>query len=196
MIGLLHIFTIISYYFYSTAYISLKRNEIKKGKEQNTWCNRNQSFLQCSCVENGERRNYPQCNMISPTMHTRWHSVYVCVLCVWTVSIGGVFCNFGFGGVGGYSETEKSQSVKIYLNLNFPGGGYSATSDLDLVPRVGNLDFWGGYSETEKSQSVKICLNLNFLGGGGILKLYCRIGVFCRILDQIFNHSSRLMHHR
>ena len=111
MFGLLHIFTIISYYFYSTAYISLKRNEIKKGKEQNTWCNRNQSFLQCSCVQNGERRNYPQCNMISPTMHTRWHSVYVCVLCVWTVSI------------------EKSQSAKIYLNLNFPvgGGGYSAT---------------------------------------------------------------------
>ena len=110
MIGLLHIFTIISYYFYCTAYISLKRNEIKKGKEQNTWCNRNQSFLQCSCVENGERRNYPQCNMISPTMHTRWHSVYVicvCVMCVdcvkggvggtlqrqiW-ISGGGVFCN-------------------------------------------------------------------------------------------------------
>ena len=87
---LLHIFTIISYYFYSTAYISLKGNQIKKGKEQNTWCNgnqsflqcnRNQSFLQCSCVENGERRNYPQCNMISPTMHTRWHSVCVC-MCV------------------------------------------------------------------------------------------------------------------
>ena len=77
MFRLLHIFTIISYYFYSTAYISLKRNEIRKGKEQNTWCNRNQSFLQCSCVQNGETINYPQCNMISPTMHTRWHSVYV-----------------------------------------------------------------------------------------------------------------------
>ena len=145
MFGLLHIFTIISYYFYSTAYISLKRNEIKKGKEQNTWCNRNQSFLQCSCVQNGERRNYPQCNMISPTMHTRWHSVYVWVLCVWT---GGVFCNWKItkyqGGVfcnwkitkyqdlpkyefsrwgGGYSATEKSQSTKIYLNMNFPGRG-------------------------------------------------------------------------
>ena len=138
MFGLLHIFTIISYYFYSTAYISLKRNEIKKGKEQNTWCNRNQSFLQCSCVQNGEKRNYPQCNMISPTMHTRWHSVYVCVLCVWIVSMGG----------GGYSATEKSQSAKIYLNLNFPGGG--------------------GYSATEKSQSAKIYLNLNFPGGGGV----------------------------
>ena len=99
MIGLLQIFTIISYYFYSTAYISLKRNEIKKGKEQNTWCNRNQSFLQCSCVENEERRNYPQCNMILPTMHTRWHTVYVYVSCVWTVS----------RERGGYSATEKSK---------------------------------------------------------------------------------------
>ena len=120
MIGLLHILTIISYYFYSPAYISLKRNEIKKGKEQNTWCNRNQSFLQCSCVENGERRNYPQCNMISPTMHTRWYSVYVCVCCVCGLcqGRGGVFCNLkvkvprfltivNFGG--GYSATEKSK---------------------------------------------------------------------------------------
>ena len=114
MIGLLHIFTIISYYFYSTAYISLKRNEIKKGKEQNTWCNRNQSFLQCSCVENGERRNYPQCNMISPTMHTRWHSVYVCVLCVWTVSI-----------VGGGILQLKIQSAKI--SDNFYWGGVFCT---------------------------------------------------------------------
>ena len=125
MFGLLHIFTIISYYFYSTAYISLKRNEIKKGKEQNTWCNRNQSFLQCSCVENEERRNYPQCNMISPTMHTRWHSVYVCVV-VWTVSIW---------GKGGYSATEKSQSAKICLNFNFRGGGGILQLKNHKVPR-------------------------------------------------------------
>ena len=112
MFGLLHIFTIISYYFYSTAYISLKRNEIKKGKEQNTWCNRNQSFLQCSCVQNGERRNYPQCNMISPTMHTRWHSVYVWVLCVCgTVSRGGVFCNW---------KITKCQDLPKF---EFPKGG-------------------------------------------------------------------------
>ena len=111
MFGLLHIFTIISYYFYSTAYISLKRNQIKKGKEQNTWCNRKQSFLQCSCVENGERRNYPQCNMISPTMHTRWHSVCVCVCVCGVDSVkfqfwgGGILkltwtlSNFNLGGV-------------------------------------------------------------------------------------------------
>ena len=52
---------------------------------------------------------------------------------------------------GGYSATEKSQSTKIYLNMNFPGGG-------------------GGYSATEKSQSAKIYLTMNF-PGGGILQL-------------------------
>ena len=152
MFGLLHIFTIISYYFYSTAYISLKRNEIKKGKEQNTWCNRNQSFLQCSCVENGERRNYPQCNMISPTMHTRWHSVYVCVLCVWTVSNGGVFCNFGFGlrkkvgnlDWGGYSETEKSQSVKILPKFEFSWGGVFWNWKVTKCQDLPKFEFSGG----------------------------------------------------
>ena len=48
----------------------------------------------------------------------------------------------------GYSANEKSQSTKIYLNMNFPGGG--------------------GYSATEKSQSTKIYLNMNFPGGGGV----------------------------
>ena len=33
--------------------------------------------------------------------------------------------NFTFDMGGGYSETEKSQSAKIYLNLNFPVGGGS-----------------------------------------------------------------------
>ena len=121
MFGLLHIFTIISYYFYSTPYISLKRNQIKKGKEPNTWCNRNQSFLQCSCVENGERRNYPQCNMISPTMHTRWHSICMCV-CVYVCVCG------GGGGGGGYSEA--------YLDSlsNFKWGGNLKLPELDSLP--------------------------------------------------------------
>ena len=44
---------------------------------------------------------------------------------------GGVFCNFGFG------------LRKKVGNLDFGDGGYSATSDLDLVKKVGNLD-WGG----------------------------------------------------
>ena len=144
MIGLLHIFTIISYYFYSTAYISLKRNEIKKGKEQNTWCNRNQSFLQCSCVENGERRNYPQCNMISPTMHTRWHSVYVCVLCVWTVSIGGggVFCNFGFGLREKVGNLDWGGILQLRI-WKLVDGGVFCNFGFGLRKKVGNLDFGG-----------------------------------------------------
>ena len=90
------------------------------------------------------------------------------------------------------SETEKSQSAKIWLNFNFGGGGYFETSDLDPGKKVGKLDFgggilklwiwtqeknWkfgfggvGGYSETEKSQSAKIWLNFNFRGGGGYSK--------------------------
>ena len=77
--------------------------------------------------------------------------------------------------MGGYSATSDVDLRKI-------GGGYSATSDVDLRKK-------GGYSATSD-------VDLRKIGGGGILKLYCRIGVFCRILDQIFNHSSRLMHHR
>ena len=122
MFGLLHIFTTISYYFYSTAYISLKRNQIKKGKEQNTWCNRNQSFLQYSCVENGERRNYPQCNMISPTMHTRWHSVCVCV-CVDCVKLGG------------YSGNSVLDLGKKVGNLDFWDGGGNLKLKSHKVPR-------------------------------------------------------------
>ena len=46
---------------------------------------------------------------------------------------GGVFCNFGFG------LREKS------WKFGFLGwGGDSATSDLDLGKKVGNLDFWDG----------------------------------------------------
>ena len=65
--------------------------------------------------------------MISPTMHTRWHSVYVCVLCVWTVSIGGgilqlriwtggVFCNFGFGLRG---KSWKFGLRGVFCNFGF-----------------------------------------------------------------------------
>ena len=157
MFGLLHIFTIISYYFYSTAYISLKRNYIKKGKEQNTWCNRNQSFLQCSCVENGERRNYPQCNMISPTMHTRSHSVYVCV-CVWTLSniecVWGGILNFRRGGI-----------------LNFRIGVFC---------RICQILIWGGILNFRIGVFCRIC---QISIWGGILNF--RIGVFCRIWTKI-----------
>ena len=49
---------------------------------------------------------------------------------------GWVFCNFGFG------------LRKKVGNLDFLGffgmGGYSATSDLDLGKKFGNLEFWDG----------------------------------------------------
>ena len=44
---------------------------------------------------------------------------------------GGVFCNFGFG------LREKGWKFGFL-------GGYSATSDLDLGKKVGNLNFCGG----------------------------------------------------
>ena len=47
---------------------------------------------------------------------------------------GGVFCNFGFG------LREKSWKFGFLGG----GGGYSATLDLDLGKKVGNLDFWDG----------------------------------------------------
>ena len=94
--------------------------------------------------------------MISPTMHTRWHSICVCVcVCVYQDLPKHQL------GKGGYSVTENIQSPKICLNFNFLGGGYSVTENI---------------------QSPKICLNFNFLGGGGIL--YYRIGVFCRICTK------------
>ena len=69
-----------------------------------------------------------------------------------------------FGGGGGILKL-KSQSAKICPNFNFRGGG-------------GILKL--------KSQSAKISDNFHFRGGGGgILKLYFRIGVFCRIWTKI-----------
>ena len=70
---------------------------------------------------------------------------------------------------GGYSATEKSQSAKTYLNMNFPGGGGGGILQLKnhKVPRIPFHWGGGGYSATEKSQSTKIYLNMNFPGGGG-----------------------------
>ena len=56
-----------------------------------------------------------------------------------------------------FATIRLRQSVKIEMWGGV--GGYSATSDLALGKKVGNLDFLGfggGYSETEKSQSGKI----------------------------------------
>ena len=66
--------------------------------------------------------------------------------------------------LGGYSETEKSQSAKICLNFNL---GRILKLKSHKVPRSASISILGGYSETEKSQSAKICLNFNFQGGWG-----------------------------
>ena len=78
--------------------------------------------------------------------------------------MGGVFCNFGFG--------LRGKSWKF----GFLGWGvYSATSDLDLGKKVGNLDFWDGgggvfcnYGFGLREKSWKFGL----LGWGGILQLW------------------------
>ena len=42
---------------------------------------------------------------------------------------------FEFSKGGGYSSSEKSQSAKIYLNLNFSGGGGILQVKSHKVPR-------------------------------------------------------------
>ena len=76
--------------------------------------------------------------------------------------MGGVFCNFGFG--------LRKKSWKFgFFGMGW--GGYSATSDLDLGKKVGNLDFGGGYSVTSDLDLGKKVGNLEFWDGGGILQL-------------------------
>ena len=64
-------------------------------------------------------------------------------------------------GGGGYSATTDLDLGKKVGNLDFWDGGDSATSDLDLGKKVGNLDFW----DREKSWKF------GFFGLGGILQL-------------------------
>ena len=74
---------------------------------------------------------------------------------------GGVFCNFGFG------LREKVGSLDF-------GGGYSATSVLDLGKK---LEVWipgGGYSATsvlDLGKKLEVWILGKKLGGGGILQL-------------------------
>ena len=92
-----------------------------------------------------------------------------------------------FGGGGGISETENTQSGKVCINFHggvfwnwkyskwqglpkFPWGGYSETENTQSGKVCLNFHWGGGgYSETKNTQSGKVCLN--FHGGGGILKL-------------------------
>ena len=71
---------------------------------------------------------------------------------------------------GGYSATEQSQSTKIYLNINFRGGGVFCNRTITKYQDLPKYKFspgGGGYSATEQSQSTKIYLNINFPKGGG-----------------------------
>ena len=89
---------------------------------------------------------------------------------------GGVICNFGFGlrekvgnldfRGGGYSATEKSKSRFLTIFLFFGGG--ICNFGFGLREKVGNLDFPGGGILQLKSQSAKISDNFR---GGGILQL-------------------------
>ena len=82
---------------------------------------------------------------------------------------------FGGGGI----LKLKSQSAKICTNFNL-GGGYSETEK----SKCQDLHGGGGILKL-KSQSAKISDNFHFREGGGILKLYFRIGVYCRIWTKI-----------
>ena len=69
-----------------------------------------------------ERRNYPQCNMISPTMHTRWHSICVCVF-----FLGGILKLLDFDSRGGQISIGGGHILKLsdldsLSNFNFGGG--------------------------------------------------------------------------
>ena len=119
--------------------------------------------------------------MISPTMHTRWHSVCVCV-CLWTLSNfkfwGGILklseldslSNFTRGGILKLSELDSLS--------NFTRGGHSEAIRTGLPAKFGGV-FWNfGFGLREKSWEF------GWGGGwGGILNF--RIGVFCRIWTKI-----------
>ena len=48
---------------------------------------------------------------------------------------------------GGDSATEKSQSTKIYLNMNFPGGGGGILQLKSQSAKINAKSGGGGYSE-------------------------------------------------
>ena len=70
-------------------------------------------------------------------------------------------------------------------------GGYSATSDLDLGKKVGNLDFWdgeeGGYSATSDLDLGKKVGNLDFWDGG----VFCNFGFGLRKKSWKFGFFGR-----
>ena len=110
-----------------------------------------------------------------------------------------------FGGGGGILKLKKSKCQDL-PKFQFSGGGVFWNWKVK-VPRSAQISIFrgGGYSETEKSKrqdlpkfqfsggvfwnwKVKVPRSAQisiFRGGGSILKLYFRIGVFCRIWTKI-----------
>ena len=166
MFGLLHIFTIISYYFYSTAYISLKRNQIKKGKEQNTWCNRNQSFLLhiftiisyyfYSTAYISLKRNQIRKGKEQNTWCNRNQSFLQCSCVENGERRNYPQCNM-------ISPTMHTRWHSVCV------GGILKLSELDSLS---NFTFvcvwWGGILKLSEPDSLS---NFTFVCGGGILKL-------------------------
>ena len=87
--------------------------------------------------------------------------------------------------LGGYSGTV---GFGLSDNFHFGGGGILGQADLDSL----TIFILGGYSGT-----VGFGLSDNFHWGGGVFctKLLQNRGILWD-LDQNFNHSSRLKHHR
>ena len=113
---------------------------------------------------------------------------------------GGVFCNFGFGlrgkswkfgvlGWGGILQLRiwtEGKKLEIWI-FGIGEGGYSATTDLDLGKKVGNLDFWDGgvfcnfgFGLREKSWKF------GFLGWG----VFCNFGFGLREKSRKFGFSG------
>ena len=75
-------------------------------------------------------------------------------------------------GMGGYSATSDLDLGKKVGNLGVWEGEYSATSDLDLGKKVGTLDFWDGGVFCNFGFGLrKKSWNFGCLGWGGILQL-------------------------
>ena len=109
---------------------------------------------------------------------------------IWRFSdLGGVFWNsriwtlWQFSFLGGILKLLDLDSVTIFIG----GGGILKLLDLDSL----TIFILGGYSET---LGFGLSDNFHLWGGGGYSVLQNR-GIL-RNLDQNFNHSSRLMHHR
>ena len=108
---------------------------------------------------------------------------------------------------GGYSRPTQTQSAKIRPNFHFRRGerwkgGYSRPTQTESAKICPIFHFRGvgvgwRYSRATQTQSAKICPN--FHGEGGYSRptfLKYLSGSTQVFFNQIFNHSSSLLHHR